>query len=63
MITKTLYVAFKYLKYWRKHSMVGDFEVTYSCLCIPGFSKEKKRAANFHLFINEIRGGKSPFIL
>ena len=34
MITKTLYVAFKYFKYWREHSMVGDFEVIYSCLCI-----------------------------
>ena len=32
MITKTFYVAFKYFKYWREHSMVGDFEVTYSCL-------------------------------
>ena len=34
MITKTLYDAFKYLKYWREHGMVCDFEVTYSCLCI-----------------------------
>ena len=34
MITKTLYDAFKYLKYWREHGMVCNFEVTYSCLCI-----------------------------
>ena len=34
MITKTLYDAFKYLKYWHEHGMVCDFEVTYSCLCI-----------------------------
>ena len=34
MITKTLYDAFKYLKYWREHGMVCHFEVTYSCLCI-----------------------------
>ena len=33
MITKT-HDAFKYLKYWREHGMVCDFEVTYSCLCI-----------------------------
>ena len=35
-LQKPLYDAFKYLKYWREHGMVCDFEVTYSCLCILG---------------------------
>ena len=39
MITKMLYDAFKYLKYWREHGMVCDFEVTYSCLCIAECSQ------------------------
>ena len=31
IIAKTFYVAVKYLKLWREHNMVSDFEVTYSC--------------------------------
>ena len=42
MITKTLYDAFKYLKYWREHGMVCDFEVTDSCLCILDTSKSRQ---------------------